>query len=31
MADAAFARLTRDFLMHPGITHLATRLRGMLA
>ena len=31
MADAAFARLTKDFLMAPGIGHLAIRLRKMLA
>lgn len=30
MADAAYDRLTRDFLMAPGIAHLAGRLRAML-
>ena len=30
MAKAAFARLTADFLMHPGITHLTRRLTAML-
>jgi len=30
MAQAAYDRLTSDFLMHPGITHLAARLRAML-
>ncbi|MDG1471755.1 MAG: glycosyltransferase family 4 protein [Ascidiaceihabitans sp.] len=31
MANAAFARLTKDFLMAPGIGQLAVRLRAMLA
>jgi glycosyltransferase involved in cell wall biosynthesis len=31
MAEAAYARLTRDFLMHPGIEHLKKRLLAMLA
>ncbi|MFK7836274.1 MAG: glycosyltransferase family 4 protein [Sulfitobacter sp.] len=30
LADAAFARLTSDFLMHPGIAHLKSRLLAML-
>ena len=30
MAEAAFARLTADFLMHPGIVHLTKRLTAML-
>lgn len=31
MAEAAYARLTQDFLMHPGIEHLKQRLLSMLA
>lgn len=31
LADAAYDRLTRDFLMAPGIAQLATRLRAMLS
>jgi glycosyltransferase involved in cell wall biosynthesis len=31
MAEAAYARLTQDFLMHPGIEHLKKRLLAMLA
>ena len=31
LADAAFERLTADFLMHPGIVHLTSRLNAMLA
>lgn len=31
MAEAAYARLTQDFLMHPGIDHLKKRLLAMLA
>jgi glycosyltransferase involved in cell wall biosynthesis len=31
LAEAAFARLTSDFLMHPGIKHLEARLSAMLA
>ncbi|KAJ04151.1 glycosyltransferase family 4 protein [Sulfitobacter mediterraneus] len=31
MAEAAYARLTQDFLMHPGIEHLKRRLLAMLA
>ncbi|WP_390912592.1 glycosyltransferase [Pseudosulfitobacter sp. SM2401] len=31
MANAAFARLTKEFLMAPGIGQLAVRLRAMLA
>ena len=31
MAGAAYERLTRDFLMHPGIAHLTRRLDAMLA
>ena len=31
MADAAYQRLTENFLMQPGIDHLAARLRQMLA
>jgi glycosyltransferase involved in cell wall biosynthesis len=31
MADAAYDRLTQDFLMAPGIAQLAKRLRGMLS
>ncbi|KIN70527.1 Glycosyltransferase, group 1 family protein [Sulfitobacter noctilucae] len=31
MADAAFDRLTADFLMHPGIRHLHARLTAMMA
>jgi len=31
MAEAAYARLTQDFLMHPGIEHLKQRLLAMLA
>lgn len=31
MAEAAYARLTADFLMHPGIAHLKARLEAMLA
>ncbi|MEP5732024.1 MAG: glycosyltransferase family 4 protein [Sulfitobacter sp.] len=30
LADAAYLRLTSDFLMHPGIVHLKSRLLGML-
>ena len=30
MADAAFVRLTKDFMMHPGIAHLKGRLTQML-
>ncbi len=30
-ADAAFDRLTSEFLMHPGIVHLKARLTAMLA
>ena len=30
LAEAAYQRLTHDFLMAPGIAHLATRLRAML-
>lgn len=30
MAAAAYDRLTREFLMHPGIAHLKARLLGML-
>lgn len=30
LAKAAHARLTSDFLMHPGITHLKARLAAML-
>jgi len=30
-AGAAYERLTRDFLMHPGITHLHARLTAMLS
>ena len=31
LAKAAYERLTREFLMHPGIQHLKTRLDTMLA
>ncbi|MFT6677182.1 MAG: glycosyltransferase involved in cell wall biosynthesis [Sulfitobacter sp.] len=31
LAEQAYARLTRDFLMHPGILHLKQRLVAMLA
>ena len=31
MAEAAYGRLTQDFLMHPGIEHLKQRLLAMLA
>jgi glycosyltransferase involved in cell wall biosynthesis len=31
MAEAAYGRLTQDFLMHPGIEHLKKRLLAMLA
>ncbi len=31
LADAAYDRLTADFLMHPGIAHLKARLDAMLA
>jgi glycosyltransferase involved in cell wall biosynthesis len=31
LADAAFERLTSEFLMHPGIAHLKARLNEMLA
>lgn len=31
LAAAAYARLTSEFLMHPGITHLTARLSAMLA
>lgn len=31
LADAAYERLTHDFLMAPGIAHLAVRLRSMLS
>jgi glycosyltransferase involved in cell wall biosynthesis len=30
LADAAYARLTEHFLMHPGIAHLTERLTAML-
>ncbi len=31
MAENAYARLTRDFLMHPGIQQLKSRLDGLLS
>lgn len=31
LADSAYARLTSDFLMHPGINHLHARLTAMLS
>ncbi|KIN63426.1 Glycosyltransferase, group 1 family protein [Sulfitobacter noctilucicola] len=31
MTEAAFERLTQDFLMHPGIVHLKKRLDAMLS
>ena len=31
LAEAAYARLTADFLMHPGIAHLKARLTQMLS
>ena len=31
MAEAAHARLTRDFLMQPGIHQLVTRLQALMA
>ncbi|MEL7133886.1 MAG: glycosyltransferase, partial [Pseudomonadota bacterium] len=30
LAEAAHARLRADFMMHPGIAHLAQRLRGIM-